>query len=108
VLLQSLALANQLSEYRAQAAAKIASLAGRPSLEPAARQELEELTLVLQAALAQVCVEVTMSGAGVAILPMGGGECVSGNMWWGVCREGVNHDARGADPGAAGSFGTGV
>jgi hypothetical protein len=51
---QSLALANQLSEYRAQAAAKIASLAGRPSLEPAAKKELEELTLVLQAALAQV------------------------------------------------------
>jgi hypothetical protein len=53
-VLQSLALANQLSEYRAQAAAKIASLAGRPSLEPAAKKELEELTLVLQAALAQV------------------------------------------------------
>lgn len=49
-----MALAMQLSQYRAQAAAKIASLAGRPSLEPAARQELEELTAVLQAALAQV------------------------------------------------------
>jgi hypothetical protein len=52
--LQSQALAFQLSQYRSQAAAKIQSLADRPSLEPAARQELEELTLVLQAALAQV------------------------------------------------------
>eukprot|EP00775_Hariotina_reticulata_P004743 gene4743-4993_t len=50
----SQALAAQLSQYRSQAAAKIQSLAGRTSLEPAARQELEELSLVLQAALAQV------------------------------------------------------
>jgi hypothetical protein len=49
-----MALATQLSQYRSQAAAKIASLAARPTLEPAARQELEELTAVLQAALAQV------------------------------------------------------
>ncbi|KAF6258180.1 hypothetical protein COO60DRAFT_1144071 [Scenedesmus sp. NREL 46B-D3] len=51
---ESMALAMQLSQYRSQAAAKIASLAARPTLEPAARQELEELTAVLQAALAQV------------------------------------------------------
>jgi hypothetical protein len=49
-----MALATQLSQYRSQAASKIASLAARPTLEPAARQELEELTAVLQAALAQV------------------------------------------------------
>lgn len=52
--MQSQALATQLSQFRSQAAAKISSLAGRPTLDAEARQELEELTAVLQAALAQV------------------------------------------------------
>lgn len=54
VVLQSQALATQLSQYRSTAAAKISSLAGRATLDQDARQELEELTAVLQAALAQV------------------------------------------------------
>lgn len=51
---QSLALASQLGQYRSQAAAKIAALASRATLDQGARQDLEELTAVLQAALAQV------------------------------------------------------
>jgi DNA repair exonuclease SbcCD ATPase subunit len=47
-------LASQLGQYRSQAAAKIAALASRATLDQGARQDLEELTAVLQAALAQV------------------------------------------------------
>jgi hypothetical protein len=51
--LQSKALAAQLAEYRQQADAKVAALQARP-LDARARQEVQDLYIVVQAALAQV------------------------------------------------------
>jgi hypothetical protein len=52
-ILQSRALADQLAQYRAQADAKAAALAAKP-LDPVAQQDLKDLHIVVQAALAQV------------------------------------------------------
>ncbi|KIY93889.1 hypothetical protein MNEG_14074 [Monoraphidium neglectum] len=51
---ESGALSSELNAYRQQAEAKLTSLAAARGLDAAARRELQELQLVMQAALAQV------------------------------------------------------